>query len=384
MIYFDNAATTFPKPPDVIKSMSECMKKYCGNPGRSAHALSLRSAEAVYDTRCEIAELFGSSKPENVIFTQNATHALNIAISGLARRGDHILISNLEHNSVLRPVVELCRRGVVGYGVFDALGDDDMTLSNIEKALRPDTNIIITTHVSNICPKILPIKKISKFCRERGIIHIVDASQSAGIFNIDMTDGYTVVCAPGHKGLYGPQGSGFCIFSDDFDFKSLMPLIYGGNGVDSAKPGMGNTSPESFEAGTLAVPNIVGLCAGIKFIKKRGIENIRDHESAVCRKIKNHLRNIEGVKIYLPNENEASVILLNISKINAAEFAERLSERGVCTRSGLHCSPLAHKALGTGGDAIRLSFSAFNTFNEAHEFCRIFEEEIDRVSICRD
>ena len=374
MIYFDNAATTFPKPIEVISGMTECMQKFCGNPGRSAHPLALAAAEAVYNTRKDISAFFSSSKPEHVIFTQNATHALNLAIFGIAGCGDHILISNLEHNSVLRPVHELYRRGIASYSIFGALGDDEETLENIKRSLRRNTRLIITTHVSNVCPKKLPIEKIAAFCRERNICYIVDVSQSAGIFDIDMSCGITVLCAPGHKGLYGPQGSGFCLFSDDFNFKKLAPLTFGGNGVNSAKADMGNIQPESFEAGTLSVPNIVGLQNGLRFVSKKTTSVILNHEKNICKAIKERLMQDERIKIYLPHENASPTVLFNAKGITASELAASLAKKGVCTRAGLHCSPLAHKALDTGGDAVRLSFSAFNNIREAEGFLSILYE----------
>ncbi|MBQ9746266.1 MAG: aminotransferase class V-fold PLP-dependent enzyme [Clostridia bacterium] len=373
MIYFDNAATTFPKPAEVMRGVAECMQNYGGNPGRSAHPLAIAAAEAVYEAREEVSSFFGGSESENVIFTQNATHALNLAIFGLARQGDHILISNLEHNSVLRPVAELYRRGVASYSVFNAMCGDDEVLSNIKKAIRRNTRIIVTTHVSNICPKKLPIEKISAFCRERGILHIVDASQSAGIYDISIENGASVLCAPGHKGLYGPQGTGFCLFCDDFDFSQLSPTVFGGNGINSAKSDMGRTPPESFEGGTLAVPNIAGLTRGIRFVKKLGTEKIRTHEAAIGEKIKQNLLADGRIKVYLPNES-GSTLLFAAYGLESSELARRLAERGICTRAGLHCSPLAHEALGTGGDAVRLSFSAFNTAHEASVFCAVLRE----------
>lgn len=374
MIYFDNAATTFPKPAEVISIMAECMQKFCGNPGRSAHPLAIAAAEAVYNTRKDIAAFFGSSKPENVIFTQNATHALNIAIFGIARYSDHILISNLEHNSVLRPVHELYRRGVASYSIFGALGSDEEILENIKRSLRKNTRLIITTHVSNVCPKKLPIEKIAAFCRERNICYIVDASQSAGIFDINMSCGISVLCAPGHKGLYGPQGSGFCLFADDFDFKRLSPLTFGGNGVNSARADMGSIQPESFESGTLAVPNIVGLQNGLRFVSKKTTSVILNHEKSICKAIKERLSQDERIKIYLPDVNDSPTLLFNARDITASELAAALAKKGVCTRAGLHCSPLAHKAIGTGGDAVRLSFSAFNNPREAESFLSILYE----------
>ena len=372
MIYFDNAATTFPKPKEVIRGVAECMQNYGGNPGRGAHPLALAAAEAVYSTREELASLFGS-KSENTVFTQNATHALNLAIFGLARHGDHIIISNLEHNSVLRPVAELYRRGIASYSVFDALCSEEETLENLKKAVRRNTRIAITTHVSNICPHKLPIEKISAFCRERGILHIVDASQSAGIYDINMQNGLSVLCAPGHKGLYGPQGTGFCLFTDDFDFERLRPTVFGGNGINSAKTDMGKVSPESYEGGTLAVPSIAGLGAGVRFVKRIGTAKIRAHEAALCEKIKQNLRSDGRIKIYLPEES-GSALLFNAYGIDGSELARRLARRGICTRAGLHCAPTAHEALGTGGNAVRLSFSAFNTAEEAESFCAVLKE----------
>lgn len=376
MIYFDNAATTFPKPHDVIRGMADCMRNFGGNPGRSSHPLALAAAEAVYDTRSEIASFFGSSKPENVVFTQNATQALNIAIFGTVKPGDHILISNLEHNSVLRPVAELYRRGVASYTVFDALGNSEETLENIKKAFRRNTRVVVTTHASNVCPKVLPVKEISELCRSRGACHIIDASQSAGIYDISINDGSSVICAPGHKGLYGPQGSGFCLFADNFDFSHFTPLLYGGNGFNSAKTEMGKTPPESFEAGTVAVPNIVGLCRGIRFVKKQGVERIRAHEQALCGRIRARLAENDKVKIYLPGELQGSTLLFNMEGMSGTELSLLLAQRNICTRAGLHCSPLAHDALDTGGDAVRLSFSAFNTFTEADEFCKVLENAL--------
>ena len=376
MIYFDNAATTFPKPPEVVRAMVNCLKNLGGNPGRGAHPLALAAAEAVYDARSEISSFFGGTKPENVVFTQNATQALNTAIFGAVKPGDHILISNLEHNSVYRPVSELYRRGIASYTVFDALGTSEQTLLNIEKAFRRNTRIVITTHASNICPKVLPVKEISALCRARGLYHIIDASQSAGIYELDINDGASIICAPGHKGLYGPQGSGFCLFADDFDFSRFSPSVFGGNGLNSEKSEMGHTPPESFEAGTLAVPNITGLCEGVRFVKRLGLSRIQKYEESICERILSRLRKDDRIKIYTPAESTGATILLNVSGKSSAQIASSLSEKGICTRAGMHCSPLAHDSLGTGGDALRLSFSVFNTEKEADEFLRIFENII--------
>lgn len=374
MIYFDNAATTFPKPPEVVFAVAEHMRAHGGNPGRGAHPLALAAAEEVYDARSELAAFFGGGKPENVVFTQNATHALNLAIFGTVKSGDHVLISNLEHNSVYRPVAELWRRGAASYSVFNALGDSEETLQNIKRAVRRNTRAVICTHASNVCPKVLPLAEISRFCREHGILHIADVSQSAGIYPIDISCGADIICAPGHKGLYGPQGTGFCLFADDFDFSRLTPTVFGGNGVGSAKPAMGSTPPESFEGGTLAVPAIAGLGQGVRFVKRLGTEKIHAHESAISEGIRRRLVQNERIKLFLPHEKAGSTLLFRAEGVSATELSARLGARGVCTRAGMHCAPLAHEALGTGGDALRLSFSAFNTAREAALFCDILED----------
>ena len=374
MIYFDNAATTFPKPPTVIKEMARCMKEYGGNPGRSGHRLALAAAEAVFDVRTAVAEFFGIKKPENVIFTPNCTGALNLAISGIARKGDHFLISDLEHNSVLRIVSNLCRERGMSFDIFHALAGNDALLNEIEKKIRPNTKAVIATHASNICPRILPITEIGALCKKRNVLYIVDAAQSAGIYDISiMRDGISVLCAPGHKGLYGPQGSGFAVFSDDFDFSRLKPFAYGGNGKNSAELGMGHEPPDSYETGTISTPAIVGLGEGIRFVKQRKRENIELLENQLFHTAKKALTNIPRTKIYLPEAKKGSLLLLGFEGVSPSKIAEKLSDRGICTRAGLHCAPIAHRALGTGGDALRISFSAMNTVAEVETFAYILQ-----------
>lgn len=374
MIYFDNAATTFPKPPAVIKEMARCMKEYCGNPGRSGHRLSLAAAEAVFDVRTAVAEFFGIKKPENIIFTSNCTDALNLAISGIARKGDHFLISDLEHNSVLRTVSNLCRERGMSFDIFHALESNEAIINEIEKKIRPNTKAVISTHASNICPRILPIQSIGALCKKRNVLYIVDAAQSAGIYDISiMRDGISILCAPGHKGLYGPQGSGFAAFSDDFDFSRLKPFAYGGNGKNSAELIMGHEPPDSYETGTLATPAIVGLGEGLRFVKEYKRENIEILENQLFHTAQKSLINVPRVKIYLPEAKKGSLLLLGFEGVSPSKIAEKLSNHGICTRAGLHCAPIAHRALGTGGDALRISFSAMNTVAEVETFAYILQ-----------
>ena len=374
MIYFDNAATTFPKPPSVAKGMLQCMREYGGNPGRSGHRLSLAAAEAVFNVRESLAEFFGIERPENIVFTANCTGALNLAISGIARRGDHFLISDLEHNSVLRTVAGLCRERGMSFDIFHALASDDMILSEIEKKRKPNTRAVICTHASNICPRILPIAQIGALCKKAKLLFIVDAAQSAGIYDISvMRDGISILCAPGHKGLYGPQGSGFAAFADDFDFSHFTVSAYGGNGKNSSEIDMGHEPPDSFEAGTLSTPSIVGLGEGLRFVKARRRERIEAFENELFLHARKTLEKIPRVKLYLPDAEKGSLLLLGFEGISPSLIAEKLSDHGICTRAGLHCAPIAHRALGTGGDALRISFSAMNTVAEVEAFAYILQ-----------
>ena len=374
MIYFDNAATTFPKPASVPKEMLRCMREYGGNPGRSGHRLSLAAAEAVFNVREALADFFGIQKPENIVFTPNCTAALNLAISGVAKRGDHFLISDLEHNSVFRTVANLCRARGMSFDTFHALADDDMILSEIEKKRKPNTRAVVCTHASNICPRILPISRIGALCRKLKLLLVVDAAQSAGIYDISiMRDGISILCAPGHKGLYGPQGSGFAAFSDDFDFSRFSVSAYGGNGKNSAEIDMGHEPPDSFEAGTLSTPAIVGLGEGLQFVKLRRREEIESLENQLFHHVKQSLQTIPRVKIYLPEAKKGSLLLLGFEGITPSLVAEKLSDHGICTRAGMHCAPIAHRTLATGGDALRISFSAMNTSAEIDAFAYILQ-----------
>lgn len=366
MIYLDNAATTFPKPPQVIREMNRCMREYCGNPGRSSHPAALRAAEAVFETRSEIAGLFGISKAENVIFAQNATHALNKVIGGIMYPHCHAITTNIEHNSVRRTLENLCRMLPASFDTVNALSDDDALLSEIESKINAKTKLVVTIHASNVCSRVLPVDRIGALCRRYGIIYVTDASQSAGIYDINITrDKISVLCAPGHKGLYGPQGTGFAAFSDDFGFSSFSPVEFGGNGMNSAQISMGRTPPESYEAGTVNVPGIVGLREGIRYVRTRGIENISSHERSLFIIARQKLSDITGIKIYLP-EHEGSVLLFNSDKVSGSVLAAALGDEGICTRPGLHCAPTAHDALGTGGDAVRISFSAFSGADDVY------------------
>ena len=367
-VYLDNAATTFPKPKWVITETDRILRYGCGNPGRSSHRLSMRAAETVYECRRKIADLFGGND-ENVIFTSSATHALNLGIKTTLHKGEHILISDIEHNSVIRPVSVLAERGLITFDIYEANTDPAKVLSSIKSKLRTNTSAVITCHRSNICNLLQPIEHIGEFCRNRGIIFLVDASQSAGSVEINMEkEKIDILCAPGHKGLYGIPGSGFVIFGDRFSIKEndrhapISTFIEGGNGIRSRDTAMPDFLPERLEAGTLAVPAIGALSAGIDFVNTVGTQKIAQHERKLYQKLSGEFTAFNGkIRIYGDGE-EGGILLFNALDIPSEELAEELNSFGICVRAGLHCAPTAHKKLKTPEDgAVRVSFGAFNT-----------------------
>ena len=379
MIYFDNAATTFPKPAGVTREIKRCMTHYCGNPGRSSHKLSLAAAEKIYECRVALAKLFGAENPENVVFTYNTTYALNMAIKSVVKKGDHILLSDLEHNSVLRPAAKLHDAGIADYDIFRAaFKTDGEILRSIRSQIRPNTRALVCTHASNVCAIKLPIEKIGKLCHENGIIFIVDAAQSAGIYGIDMrSSNIDILCAPGHKALFGPQGVGFAVFSDGAE--RFNTVVEGGNGVNSLEKEMPDFLPERFEAGTLATPAIAGLLAGLKFIDLVGLEEIRDSEERLARRLADILANTKGVTLYAP-EYAGNPLLFNLDRLSPARAAAAFDSYDICTRSGFHCSPLAHTAIGTGENgALRASLGYFNTNEEIELFYKRLKEILNSI-----
>lgn len=375
-IYFDNAATTYPKPESVLSAVEQCMRYYCGNAGRGGHILALRSAETVYLAREKLAAFFGSS-PERVVFTYNTTYALNMAIKGISRGGGHFLISNMEHNSVLRPIARLERDRKITYDVFRAY-DASRPLtardicSDIMKRLRPDTRAVVCTHASNICSYSLPIAEIGAFCHRHGLLFVVDAAQAAGHVPINMvTDNIDVLCMPAHKGLYAPQGLGIMILGDSV---SLDTLIEGGNGVNSLDLDMGTLSPERYEGGTLCTPAIAGLCESLDFLSGIGYKHINAHEVRLWERAYEQLVDIKGIKIH-DEQHRGSVLLFSAEGIDADDLGGELSRRGFCLRTGYHCAPLAHRSLGTPeGGALRASFGLFNTTDEIDLLCDALRE----------
>lgn len=362
MIYLDNAATTFPKPSCMCEEICRCIKKYCGNPGRSSHTLSLKSAEKIYECREELAELF-DAKAENVVFTYNTTYAINIAIKGYFKLSTHILISDLEHNSVLRPIYELARQKNCTYDTFSSGGSDEEILEDIKRKCKSNTKMLVCTHASNICSRRLPIDKIGAFCKERNIFFIVDAAQSAGLYSISVNKmNIDALCLPAHKSLYGPQGLGAVIFGTEAVGRSV---IEGGTGINSKELTMPDVLPEAYEAGTQSTPLISGLCESIKWLKAVEIDKIRLYEEELYVYIRDLLQSNEKIELYCDNYTKGNTLLFNVNNMTSTELSDQLDKRGICTRSGLHCAPLAHKTLNVPSHgAVRIGIGVFNTKNE--------------------
>lgn len=373
MIYFDNAATTFPKPATVTDEVHRCICSYCGNPGRGAHPLAMRVAEKIYACREALSAFFDADAPERVIFMPSTTYALNLAVKGLIPNGAHVLISELEHNAVLRPLVRLREERGVTFDCFPVLGlTEEEILTGIRTRLKKKTAAIVCQHASNICSVVLPIKRIGALCREKGLLFIVDAAQSAGRLPISVKEAkIDALALPGHKSLYGIQGCGALILGEGI---LPTPLAEGGSGVDSLSPGMPKKPPERYEAGTLPTPAIVGLLEGVEYLRGVGIGEAEAHEKRLFLALRERMEALPGIRVYQP-ETPGAVLLFNKENLPPARVGEELAKRGICVRAGLHCAPLAHNAIGTGsGGAVRVSFGMFNTLREVDTLWRALKD----------
>ena len=375
MIYLDSAATTLQKPERVAHAAARAMRT-CASPGRGGHKPAMAAAETAFACRQATADLFGVSDPERVVFTCNATHALNIAINTLVAPGDTVVISSWEHNAVTRPLKALGADIRVAAGpLFDA----NAALAAFERQITPEVKCVICTHCSNVFGMILPIEAIARLCRQRGVPLIVDAAQSAGCLPIDLEGwGAAFVAMPGHKGLYGPQGTGLLLCGPNV---SVRPLLYGGTGSASLVQTMPDFLPDRLEAGTHNIPGIAGLLEGIRFVAKQGPETILAHERRLAALTREGLSQLPGVEVFGDSlgSNQAGVLSFRIHNMDCEEVGAWLGERDVAVRAGLHCAPLAHEAaetLNTG--TVRVSFSAFNTASEVERFLHLMERMVRR------
>ena len=364
MIYFDNAATTLRKPRCVIEAVTEAMGSM-GNSGRGVHDGALSASRTIYDTRAALAKLFGAEGPGRIAFTANSTQALNNAIKGLLAPGDHVITTALEHNSVLRPLYELEDRGmeltILG---ADALGN--ICYEDFAKAVRSTTRAIVTTHGSNLTGNLLDLARIGSIAWAHGLTYIVDASQTAGVFDIDVRRmNIDILCFTGHKGLLGPQGTGGLYVREGVE---LRPLLSGGSGVQTYLRSHPPQMPTVLEAGTLNGHGIAGLGAAVKYLQETGLDTIRQKEQALMKAFYEAVRQIPGITVYgdFSSMERCAIVSLNVRDYDSGEVSDALSESyGIATRPGAHCAPLMHRALGTVDQgAVRFSFSHFNTEEE--------------------
>lgn len=368
MIYFDNAATSGHKPQMVINAVNNALKNLSANPGRSGHKAALDAADMVYKTRQKVADFFGAEGAENVVFTQNCTHALNYVIKGVLKRGDHAVVSSLEHNAVMRPLVKTG----VNFDVARVFENDEDTVADFEKKLKVNTKLVIMTGASNVTGQILPFEEIAKICKKRGIFFCLDAAQVAGMMPINMQKMHIdYLCAAPHKSLYAPMGIGILICTKPIE----NTVIEGGTGTSSLEFVQPNTLPEMLESGTLNVPAIAGVSAGIDFVNKIGMEKIYNHETKLLKILYDGLSKNHKIILYTapPKMHKyAPVLPFNVRGMKSDEANEFFSQNGVALRAGLHCAPTAHKMLGTADfGTLRASFSAFNNENEVISFVNL-------------
>lgn len=367
MIYLDNAATTLRKPASVARAMSWALENL-GSPGRGGHAAAMRAASEAFACRCLAAKLFGVNDPACVVFCMNATHALNLAIKSIVRPGDRVVISGYEHNAVLRPLKALGAEIHIARGpLFEPVA----TLEAFHRLLTPGTRAAIINHVSNVFGCVQPLEEVAALCREREMPLIVDASQSAGILPLDLSGlGAAFIAMPGHKSLYGPQGTGLLLCAH-----RTIPLLEGGSGSDSENPAMPEDLPDRLEAGTHNMPGIAGLRQGLTFVAQQGPDRVLKHERALTQLAATLLREHPRIRLYASEDpaQQTGVLSFSVLGQDPERVAEFLSQRGIAVRPGLHCAPLAHETASSTG-TVRMSFSVFNTRREVLDAVRVLQE----------
>ena len=371
MIYLDSAATTFQKPPSVTAAMQDALLTM-SSPGRGGYPAAMKAAETAFQCRSELAELFGVGNPERVVFTSSATHGLNIAIKSLVPPGGKAVVSGYEHNAVTRPLIAL---GAEVSAAEAPLFRQSEVAAAFDRLIVPGTDAVICNHISNVFGFIQPVEAIAAMCRERGVPFIIDASQSAGVLplNLDRLEA-AFIAMPGHKGLYGPQGTGVLLCGENIPVRTLLE---GGTGSLSMQQEMPDFLPDRLEAGTHNMPGIAGLLAGVRFVKQRGMANILNHERRLTLLAAEGIRMLPGAKVLaMPGLREQAGVLSFVPlKKDVEEVGTRLAEQGIAVRTGLHCAPFAHKSAGTlDTGTVRVSFSDFNTRLEVYRLLAVLHD----------
>ncbi|OPA79486.1 cysteine desulfurase [Paenibacillus selenitireducens] len=370
VIYMDHAATSWPKPEQVLHAMQEALTSYGANPGRGSHTMAVQASRVIFQTRRNLAKLFGIRNPNDIAFTMNTTMALNMAIKGVLHSGDHVIVTSIEHNSVRRPLEYLKKHHGIEVTYLQSTTDGQLDVSELERSFQPHTKLVICSHSSNLLGTILPIAQIGKITHARDVLFLVDAAQSAGILPIDVEAmNIDLLAFPGHKGLLGPQGTGGLYISPEID---LEPLLQGGTGSRSEDIEQPSVRPDRYEAGTPNTVGIAGLNEGVKFILAESVDKIHTKEWTLTQRLMKGLESIPSIQLLGPacGEPRTGIVSFIAEGVDASEMAFRLDrEYQIAVRSGMHCTPLAHETAGTlGSGAVRVSIGYFTT-----------EEEIEAV-----
>lgn len=370
IINFDNAATTFPKPTAVKNSVNSAVMSLT-SPGRGGHPLGLLTSEAVYSARETAARFFGA-EPENIVFTLNCTHALNMAIQGVMSGGGHLIISGMEHNSAARPAAALANSGRIKLSVARVYPEASRTVESFRSLIRSDTKAMVCTIASNVTGQIMPIRELGELCRSRNIPLIADGAQACGIIDVKLSHGINILCTAGHKGLYGITGTGLLVSDGKFH---ITPIMQGGTGSGSRSLAQPTLLPEALESGTVGTVGIMSLKAGIEFVESIGVNRIFSHEDRICRRFVNELRNNRKITIYRePMADYVPIISFNINGMTSEKAAAELAKEGFCLRAGFHCSALAHSQLGTENGTVRFSPSIFSKEENAVKLARLINK----------
>jgi len=378
VIYFDNAATSWPKPPGVMPAMNCFMQNVGANPGRSGHRLSIEAGRIVYGARESVARLLNADDPLRIVFGHNATEALNLALHGLLRPGDHVVTSSMEHNSVMRPLRALQSRGVE-LTVVPCSVEGFLSLADLEAAIRPNTCMIVLNHASNVVGTLLPVAEVGPIARRHGLLLLVDAAQTAGAYPIDVTsDGIDLLAFTGHKALGGPMGTGGLYIGERVDLSRLRVLKQGGTGSRSELEEQPTFLPDMCESGTPNAMGLAGLAAGVVYVLEKGVDAIRTQEVSLTSMLIEGLQEVSGVSLYGSQDaaHQTATVSFNISGLEPSEVGLRLDEtHGIMCRVGLHCAPAAHKTTGTfPRGTVRFGLSHFNTEEEVHEALQAVRE----------
>jgi cysteine desulfurase/selenocysteine lyase len=371
LIYLDNAATCWPKPPAVVEAMAHFLNEIGANPGRSGHRRSVEAGRVVYQAREALAALFGLADPLRLVFTPNATYALNLALRGLLRPGDHVITSSMEHNAVMRPLRAVEQEGV-DLSVVQCSYEGTLEIENVRRALRPETKLMVLNHASNVCGTLLPVADVGRIARQAGLLLLVDAAQTAGAVPIDVGEmDVDLLAFTGHKGLLGPTGTGGLVIGDRVPLERFEPLVRGGTGSRSEHETQPDFLPDRFESGTLNAVGLAGLLAGVRYVTTAGVEAIRAQELELTQRLRGGLQTIPGVTVYGPGDTsqQVAVVSFNLAGRTTSQVAQHLDEvHDIACRPGLHCAPAAHRTLGTfPGGTVRLSLGPFNSTVEVDQ-----------------